>query len=241
MQLADLRTDVQVQTDDADVRQRADLPGVFEHLLIRNAELAVGLSRVDAVVRLGVDVRVDAQRNLRRLAHFGREAVDEFQLLDRLAVDRQNLLLDGVAELLVPLADARIDDPLRVEARLDRLPELVPTRTVDAQTVFADDPQQVVVVVRLDGVVHLVAVLVRLRYDAFQRLAQQRRVVKIERGLVAPEFRCDLSAQHNCLNFPCGFSPQMYVLLIIFTNPPARNPFTIQNISYLCVRFYTLV
>ena len=43
-------------------------------------------------------------------------------------------------------------------------------------------------------VVDLVAVFLRLVDDAFEGLAQQRHVIEVERGLVAPELGCDLSA-----------------------------------------------
>ena len=51
-----------------------------------------------------------------------------------------------------------------------------------------------IVVIGLDGVVDLVAVFVRFVNDAFEGLAQQRRVVEIERGLEAPELGCDVPA-----------------------------------------------
>ena len=194
MQLADLRSDVQVQADDVDILERPDLRGVFEHLFVGDAELAVGLARVDAMVGFGVDVGVDAQRNVGHLAHLGRESVNEFQFLNRLAVDGEDILLDGVFQLLVAFAHAGVDDALGIETRLDGLAELVARSAVDAQSVFADDGQQVVVVVGLDGVMYLITVFFRLVDDAFESLAQQRRVIKVKRGFIAPELGCDLSA-----------------------------------------------
>lgn len=167
---------------------------MLEHLLVGDAELAVGLARVDAVVRLGVDVGVDAQRHVGHAARLGGKGIDNLQLADRLAVDGHDALFDRIAELLVPLAHAGIDDAFGGETCLDGLAQLVARGAVNAQPVLADDRQQVVVVVGLDGVVDLVAVFVRFVHHAFERLTQQRRVVEIERGLVAPEPGCDLSA-----------------------------------------------
>ena len=146
------------------------------------------------MVGLGVDVGVDAQRHVGHAPGLPGQGIDQLQLLDRLAVDGQDILLDGVAQLLVALAHTGIDDTLGVEARLDGLAELVAAGTVDTQPVFADDRQQVVVVVGLDGVVHLVTVFFRLVDDAFEGLAQQRRIIKIEGGFVAPKLLCNLSA-----------------------------------------------
>ena len=167
---------------------------MLEHLLVGDAELAVGLARVDAVVRLGVDVGVDAQRDVGHLARLGRKGIDQLQFLNRLAVDGHDALFDRIAELLVPLAHAGIDDAFGGETCLDGLAQLVARGAVNAQPVLADDRQQVVVVVGLDGVVDLVAVFLRLVDDAFEGLAQQRHVIEVERGLVAPELGCDLSA-----------------------------------------------
>lgn len=184
VQFADLRTDVQVDADDAQVGERLQLLGMFENLLVGDAELAVGLPRIDASVRFGVDIGVDAQRHVGRAARLGREAVDRLQLFDRLAVDRQDALFDGVAQLLVALSDPCVDDRRGVEARLDRLAQLVAAGAVDAEAVLADRGEQVVVVVGLDGVVEPVAVFVRLVDDAFERLPQQGHVVEVEGRLV---------------------------------------------------------
>ena len=194
VQFADLRTDVQVNAHDAQVFQRADPLGVVQNLFVGDAELAVGLTRIDAVVGLGIDVGIDAQGDLHRTSRLGGHRVEHEQLLDRLAVDRHDLLLDGVAQLLVALAHAGIDDALRVETRLDRLLHLVARRAVDAQPVFADDRKQTVVVIGLDRVMHLIVVPFRLVDHAFERLAQQLRVVKVEGGLHVPQAGSDTSA-----------------------------------------------
>ena len=194
MQLADLRTDVQMHADDVQVLQRTDPLGVVQNLFVGDAELAVGLTRVDAVVGLGVDVGIDAQGDLHRASRLGGHRIEDDQLLDRFAVDGHDLLLDGVTQLLVSLAHTGIDDRLGVESRFDRLPHLVARRTVDAQPVFADDRKQTIVVIGLDCVMHLIIVAFRLVDHAFERLAQQLRVVKVERGLHVPQAGGDTSA-----------------------------------------------
>lgn len=88
VQFADLRTDVQVNAHDAQVFQRADPLGVVQNLFVGDAELAVGLTRIDAVVGLGIDVGIDAQGDLHRTSRLGGHRVEHEQLLDRLAVDR---------------------------------------------------------------------------------------------------------------------------------------------------------
>ena len=197
MQLADLRADMQVHADNVQMIERLDPLGMLEHLLVGDAELAVGLARVDAMVRAGIDIGVDTQRDIRRAAGLGGEGVHHFQLLDRFAVDRHDPLLDGVAQLLVAFAHTGIDDSFGGETRLDGLAQLVARGAVDTQPVLADDRKQVVVVVGLDGVVDLVAEFARLGDDTLEGLAQKGRIVEIKRGLESPEFGCDVSAQHN--------------------------------------------
>ena len=137
---------------------------------------------------------VDAQGDVCDLPGLCGEAVDDLHLLDRLAVYGQNPLLDGVPELLVAFPDAGIDDAFGLESGLNGLLEFVSRGAVDSESVLADDCEQVVVVVCLDGVVNLVPVLVGFVHDAFEGLAQQGRVVEIEGGFVSPELGCDLSA-----------------------------------------------
>ena len=146
------------------------------------------------MIGLGVDVGVDTQRHVGHAAGLFGEAVDQLQLLNRLAVNRQDILLDGITQFLVALAHAGVNDSLGGETGLDGLAQFVAAGAVDAQPVFADDGQQVVVVIGFDGVMHLVAVFFGLVDDAFEGLAQQRRIIEIERGFVAPEFLCNLSA-----------------------------------------------
>ena len=129
---------MQVQAYDVDVFKRLDQLGVFENLVIRYSELAVGLSGVDAVVGLGVDVGVDAQAYVDTTAHLGSYGVDHLQLLDRLAVQCQNVLLDGVAYLLVTLAHTGIYYGFGVESEFYGFAHLVGAGAVDSKAVLTD-------------------------------------------------------------------------------------------------------
>ena len=194
VQLAYLRTDVQVHAHDVEVAQRADILHAGENLLVGDAELAVGLARVDAVVGLRVDVGVDAQGDVDDLARLACERIDYMELLRRLAVDGHDALFDGVAQLLVALAHARIDNALRVEAGLDGAAYLVARRAVDSESVFADYLQKARIEVGLDGVVNPVTVIACDRGDVLERPAQQLHIVEIEWSLICAEFCGNLSA-----------------------------------------------
>ena len=177
-----------------DVGERLDELGIFEYLLVRNAEFAVGLTRVDAAVGLGVDVGVDAQSDFGSAVQLARYLVHHLQLLDRLAVDGQNALFDRVAYLLVAFANAGVYYGLGVEARLDGLAHLVAARAVDSQSVFTDYAQQIIVAVGFYRVMNLVIVFFRFVNHALQSLAEKVDVIEIKRGFELPELRCYLSA-----------------------------------------------
>ena len=197
MQFADLRTDMQVHTDDIEVFERADTGGIVENLFVGDTELAVGLTGIDAMVGFGIDVGIDAQGHIDPPAGFGGEGVEDGQLLDRFAVDGHDSLFDGIAELLVAFPHTGIDDGAGIETRFDRLAYLVSGSTIDTQPVFADDRKQTVVVIGFYGIMDLIVVTLRFVDDAFERLTQQFRVIEIEGRFQIPEPRGDTFAQHN--------------------------------------------
>ena len=129
-----------------------------QNLLVRDAELTICLTCVDTVVCLWVNIRVYAQGNIYHLASLRSKLIYKVELLDRLAVDCKNILLNGITNLLVSLAHACIYDGLRVKARLDSATHLITTRTVNTYAMLADNLQQTSVIVRLDCVVNLVVV-----------------------------------------------------------------------------------
>ena len=61
-------------------------------------------------MRLGVDVRIDAQRDVRRVAEAFRHLAQRAQLRLALDVEAEDALLERVRHLLARLADAGEDD-----------------------------------------------------------------------------------------------------------------------------------
>ena len=145
------------------------------------------------MVRFGVDIGINTQGNLRHLAHFTRKAVQEEKLLERLDIDGQNLLLDGILQLLILFADTGIDNLFRVKARLDGLLQLVARSAVDTESKLADGGQNTVVVVGLDGIVEVVAVAFRFVNNTFERLAQKGHIVEVEGRFISAELGRNLS------------------------------------------------
>lgn len=75
---------------------------------------------------------IDAQRDIDLAPRLRRQRIDDVQLLDGFAVDSHDTLFDCVANLLVALAHAGIDDIRGCESRLYRTANLVAARAVDA-------------------------------------------------------------------------------------------------------------
>ena len=199
MQLANLRTDMDVHTDNIDMLQRLDILNTRKNLLVRDTELTIGLTCIDTVVSLWIDIRVYTQGNRHNLAHLACDIVHNIQLLDRLAVDCEDALLDSVANLLIPLTYACVDDSLRIETRLDSALNLVTARAVDTQAVLANNLQEARIVVCLDGVVYLVVVTTSHRHQTIESLMKEVDVVEVEWGFVVCQLGGNLSAQHNLL------------------------------------------
>ena len=90
-EISDLAADMHVGTGHLDARQPCregiDFAGPFD----RNAELVFGFSGGDLGVGAGIDVRIDAQRNPRRLARLDRELRQQFEFGLGLDVDAEDI------------------------------------------------------------------------------------------------------------------------------------------------------
>ena len=82
----------------------------------RNAELVLGLAGRDLGVRLGVDVRIDADRDARGAALAGGDRGQQLELRLGFDVDAENVLVDRERELARGLADAGEHDLVRRDA-----------------------------------------------------------------------------------------------------------------------------
>ena len=130
------------------------------------------------------------------LARLGGESVDDGKLLHRLAVDRENPLLDRIADLMVTLAHAGIDDGLRIKARLDGAADLIAAGAVDAQAVFPDHLEDARVEIGFDGIMDDIMVALRDRDGTLQRLAQEIDVIQVKRSAVVSQLFRDFAAKH---------------------------------------------
>ena len=155
VELAYLRTYVQVHSFYIDIFEGLYPLRLLQHFLVGNAELGVCLAGVDAMVGFRVYVRVHPEPAVHHLAHCRRNPVYDLQFLERFAVYGKYALLDCITYLLVFLTYSRIHYGLRIEACLYCAPDFVSARAVYAQPVLAYDFEYAGVIVCLDGVVYL--------------------------------------------------------------------------------------
>ena len=162
-----------VHTNNADILQRLDILNTTQNLLIRDTKLRIGLTSIDTVVGLRVDIGVYTQSNIYNLAHLSSDVIHNIQLLDRLAVESEDALLDCVANLLILLAYTCIDNRFWVKTRLNSTLNLITACAVDTQAVLTNNLQEAWIVVRLDGVVHLVVVTTSHRHQTIESLMKE--------------------------------------------------------------------
>ena len=151
LQVGDLAADVHVDAGHGDARQIAGRGVELACLAVGNAELVLRLAGGDLGVRPGVDVRVDAQRDARRLAEAGGNLAQRAQLRLALDVEAEDALLERVSHLGARFADAGENDARGRHAGGERPAQLAFRHDVHAGAELAERRQDGLVRVRLDG------------------------------------------------------------------------------------------
>ena len=172
---------MEVNADDADIRQTVQRTDSFVDFGVRNSEFAVGLSGRDVFMRAGVDIRVDPQRYPGGASGFGCQRVNDFQLLERFTIEGKNILPERIPDLFVAFGHTGKNDFRSGAAALDGQPYFVSTHTVDSQSGFADRGNDTRVEIRLQRIMHFVTVFSGFGDCLRQRVGKQLHVVEIER------------------------------------------------------------
>ena len=116
IELDDLAADVHVDADDADAVElggaRIDLAGATD----RNTEFVLGLPRRDFLVRLGIDIGIDADRDIGAAVLAGGDRGEQLEFGLGFDVDAENALLDRERQFFRGLADTGKHDLFRRDA-----------------------------------------------------------------------------------------------------------------------------
>ena len=129
-----------------------DLARGIERVRVRDAELVGRESRGDIGMGARVDVRVDAQRHRRDLAHRARDGVQPLDLGIALDVEAADAGGERGAHLRFRLADAGEDDAVGPSARREHARELAAGDDVEARAQARQHVEHREVRVRLYGV-----------------------------------------------------------------------------------------
>src|SRR5262245_6516097 len=113
VEFGDLTADVHIDTGDLETLElggpRIDLAGATD----RNAELVLGLSGCNLMMRLGIDVRIDADRYPRGASLRRRNRRQQFEFCFRFNIDAENSFINGCREFGSGLSDPGEHDLLR--------------------------------------------------------------------------------------------------------------------------------
>ena len=117
-----------------------------------NAELVLGLAGRDLLVRLGIDVRIDADGDVRGLAEARRDGAQRQQFGLGFDVEGENAGIERKGHLGARLADAGEDDAVRRHARGQRAAQFAFGDDVHAGAEIAQRLDDGLVGIGLDGV-----------------------------------------------------------------------------------------
>ena len=168
-----LRTNVEVQTYELDVRQLLSLANHGYHIAHGDTKLIFSQTSGDVGMGVGSNVRIQAERYACHFALGCCEFVDYLEFGDAFYVEAENVVIEAKIDFPIALAYTCINNLVVGEACLERSFNLAATNAISSKTCLADDAEHTRVGVGLDGVVHHKAlVLACLFVDSLQRLAQ---------------------------------------------------------------------
>src|SRR4029079_10144911 len=117
-------SDVDRQSTEIELRACENPLDRERNVVQRDAELGLVVARRNVIVRAdGLDLRIDPKPDARTPTHCLRDRRYPVDLLDALDVEREDPALTGAnrqPDLVVPLGDAAVEDPLRRNACAER-------------------------------------------------------------------------------------------------------------------------
>ena len=168
-----LRTNVEVQTYELDVRQFLSLANHGYHIAHGDTKLVLSQTRGDVGMGVGTNIRIQTERYASHFSFGCCEFVDNLEFGDAFYVEAENVVIEAKIDFPIALAYTCINNLIIGEARLERSFDLAATHAIGSKTCLADDAEHTGVGVGLDGIVnHKALVLARLVVDSLQRAAQ---------------------------------------------------------------------
>ena len=184
-----LRTDMKMQTEEADSGQAVTTLYRFGQEPHGDAELVLAEAGGDLIVRMGVYIGIDAQAYLCDRPHGGRYLTDDFQFFHRLDVEAENALFEGITDLAVGLGDTCKNDLRCRKTRFDGRFDLSAAHAVGTQTALSYRADDGIGGAGLDRIMDMPVRVGGLGTQDIQRLAQDVHVVVIKGRIETAEMR----------------------------------------------------
>ena len=167
------------------------------HVLLRDAEFVHLQAGRDEPVRMGVHIRIDPDGNIRFQSQPAGQLFQGLELLNGLAVERTDSGTQGIAQLLIGLADAGKDDLLRRKTMFQRIQDLVAADAVGPQAGLRNIIHEPRFGIGLDRIMHQDPILGRLGRHRIDRPAEQVHVIVPKRSLDRFEILDILELKHD--------------------------------------------
>lgn len=179
-EVGDLASDMEVNADELEVGGLDGETSGRQKVIKGKTKLVFVKSRSNLLMRVGINVRVNAQGDTSDLALQCREVVNDLKFRHGLGVEAEDVGGEGVGDFTVGLAYSRKDNGGSGETRGDGGLHLVAADAVGTESVGGDETEDVRIGVRLDSVVNLVAIFIAFRAYRLERGAEESFVVVVE-------------------------------------------------------------
>ena len=108
--IENLASDVEVQSEELDVLHLGSLFDYGFHVAHGNSELVFCQTCCDVSVRMGADIRIDAETNLRNLILFFSQLVDDFQLRNAFYIEAEDVFLQSEVDFPIAFAYTSVNN-----------------------------------------------------------------------------------------------------------------------------------
>lgn len=179
-EVSNLTSDVEVNADELEMGGLDGETSGGQKVIKGKTKFVFVKSRSNLLMRVGINVRVNAQGDTSNLALQCREVVNDLKFRHGLGVKAEDVGGEGVGDFTVGLAYSRKDNGGSGETRGEGGLYLIAADAVGTESVGGDETEDVRVGVRLDSVVNLVAVFIAFRAYRLERGAKESFVVVIE-------------------------------------------------------------
>ena len=108
--IENLASDVEVQSEELDVLHLGSLFDYGFHVSHGNSELVFCQTCCDVCMRMGADIRIDAETNLRNLILFFSQFIDDFQLRNTLYIEAEDAFLQSEVDFPIAFAYTSVNN-----------------------------------------------------------------------------------------------------------------------------------